>query len=179
MKKKFSLKNLSILLLVVFLFGCEQKWDHYYSSGGEFSIDTPELAMEVTKFADMAIGPVTVYSSSYTTKDNQRAYAVNYYELSDTVLKQTDEVVMALAAKSFISFSGKNVNVLMKKDIEEQGLKGLELELESRGGNRLVRGKIFYTRKKIYYVVIEKIGDKVITEDDLKFYNSFKFHFKD
>lgn len=179
MKKQFYLRNLYVLLLIVFLFGCEQKWDHYYSQGGEFSMDTPETAMEVTKFADMEIGPVTVYSSSYTGSEDNFAYAVNYYELSDIVLKQDDETVLALAAKSFMGFSGRNVNVLKKKDIVEQGIKGIELELESRGGSRFVKGKIFYARKKIYYVVIEKIGDKKVSEDDLKFYNSFKFHFKD
>lgn len=142
-------------------------------------MDTPEQAIEVIKFANMVIGPVTVNSASYTNRESQLAYAVNYYDLAENILTKTNEEILALAARSFMNFSGKNINVLSKKDIVFDGLKGIELELESRGGTRLVKGKIFYTRGKVYYVVVEKIGNKVITEDDLRFFNSFKFHFKD
>ncbi len=168
-----------LLVLALLILGCGKEWAHYYSMNGQFSIDTPEAPIEVVKFANMVIGPVTVNSSSYTTSDNQLAYAVNYYDLAENILTKTNEEILALAARSFINFSGKNINVLSKKDIFFDGIKGIELELESRGGSRLVVGKIFYTRGKVYYVVVEKIGDKNITEDDIKFLDSFKFHFSD
>lgn len=167
----------SLIFLLFISLGCTSEWSHYYSSEGEFSMDTPETPIEVIKFADMAIGPVTVYSTSYTEKQNQLAYAVNYYELSEDIIAKDDKTILALAASSFISFSGKNVNVLKKKDIIFDGINGIELELESSRGSRLVKGKVFYTHKKVYYVVMEKIGDKVITKADEKFLNSFKFHF--
>jgi len=175
------MRILVAMLSLVFLSGCEKDWQHYYSMTGEFSIDTPESPREAVKFADMAIGPVTVNSVVYSggTREEPFVYVVNFYELSEMALKLEPDVILALASKSFLEFSGRTANVISKKEVTASGVKGLELDLSFGGGKKAVRGRVFYANEIVYYVVVEKVGDVNMNEEDNRFLDSFTFHFKD
>ena len=175
------MKRILLILALIFTIGCEKEWSHYYSMTGEFSIDTPDIARESVKFADMAIGPVTVNNISYSANNNKNpyVYAVSFYELSETVLKESTDVIMALAAKGFIDFTSKNPRSVIKREVTAGSVKGIELDVESSTGSKMARGRIYFAKDKVYYVVVEKVGDKTINEADRKFLDSFTFHFKD
>lgn len=146
-----------------------EKWVKYQPVGEKFKILMPSAP----SIGHDSVGTNTITWAICADSSGYGFYMITYFNVPEQIAqKQADEYYDELIKKMT---KNKNSKLIYKKNIEENGLKGIEAEVKIFLG-QVMRLRIFLHNGKAIQVAVSGSKDAVQSTDANKFLNSFSFN---
>ena len=165
-------RPLVILFLLIVIAGCQRStWKELNSSEGGFSILMPGKPSKQTLKMNSAIGLIDFHL--LTLEQEDVVYMVGYSDYPDTLVQRStqDSLLDIACYGAIVNLKG---NLVSRRVISIEEYPGREMKIEQADGETVYLTRLFLVRKRLYQITVLTLIRKEISEDDIKFLESFK-----
>lgn len=165
-------RPLVILFLLIVIAGCQRStWRELNSFEGGFSILMPGKPSKQTLKMNSAIGLIDFHL--LTLEQEDVVYMVGYSDYPDTLVQRStqDSLLDIACYGAIVNLKG---NLVSRRVISIEEYPGREMKIEQADGETVYLTRLFLVRKRLYQITVLTLIRKEISEDDIKFLESFK-----